>query len=56
MWEMGEIGVGDEEDTCLDEHGVMYDIVESLYCGHETVLTLYVNHAGIKILKNTQKE
>lgn len=23
VWEMGEIGVGDEEDTCLDEHGVI---------------------------------
>ena len=37
---MGEIGDG--ECSCCDEHWVMYEIVESLYCIPETSITLSV--------------
>ena len=40
-----------------DEHWVIYEIVESLYCTPETNIILYVNYTGIKIkyLKNAKK-
>ena len=46
---IGEIGDGDQECTCGNEHWVMYGIVESLYCAPEANITMYVNFIGIKI-------
>ena len=34
---------GIKERTCCDEHQVMYESAESLYCTSETNITLYVN-------------
>ena len=44
---MGWIGDGIKEDTCHDDHWVIYRITESLYCTPETDRTLCVNCAGI---------
>ena len=46
---MVEIGDGDQECTCHDEHWVMYGIVESLYCTQETNITLNISDTRIKI-------
>ena len=49
----GEMGrdrwdTGNLEYTYVDEHWVMYRIVESLYCTLETETTLYVNYTLTK--------
>ena len=40
-----------KEFTYHDKHGVLYRIVEPLYCTPETNVTVYVTYTGIKILK-----
>lgn len=40
--------MGIKEGTCHDEHRVMYETVESLYCTPETKITLYVNYLDLK--------
>ena len=39
------------KSTHRHEHGVMYRMVESLYCIPETNITLYVNYTGIFLKK-----
>lgn len=41
--------------TCHDDHWVMYEIVESVYCTRETKITLYVNYTGTKFFKKLKK-
>ena len=49
--EMSEIGDGDEECTCCDEHWVLDGRVESLYYSPETNITLYINNTRDKICR-----
>ena len=58
MVNRGEIGkelvkqvMGIKEDTCCDEHWVIYGTVKSLYCTPETNVILYISYTGIKIKK-----
>ena len=44
MWETGDEV---KEHTCHNEHWVMYESVESLYCRSETNIRLYVMLTGI---------
>lgn len=46
----GEIGERDQEYIYLDEHCVVYTIVESLYCNLK-LIEHYFNYTGIKIKK-----
>lgn len=40
--------VTDGDSTYSDEHWVIHRIVESLFCAHETNVTLHFNYTGIK--------
>ena len=43
-----------KEDTCCDEHQLLYGSVESLYCTPETNVTLYDNcNLNKNLKKNT---
>ena len=42
---------GIKEGTCCDEHLMLYEIVESLYCTPETNIAPHVNYTGTKTKK-----
>lgn len=53
--EQGKAVLGMKEGTCHGEHQVMHWRVQSPYRTPETSIPLYVNHTGVKILKNKNK-
>ena len=44
---MGQIDDGIREGTCCDEHRMLYESGESLYCTPESNITLCVKYFGI---------
>ena len=48
--------MGIKEDTCCDEHWVMYGSIESLHCTPKTNVKLYVNYTGIKIREKNENK